>query len=176
MVDNRLRDEVRQGLRNSNSALRAQVDEMLGALQTQTEALASAKEAVSRTTAEAESPDGLARVTVDAAGAVLSVWIDPAAFARTTPDRLAASVDAAARAATTDVRARVRDLMAPVTAWGADKVDLPDLTPGAPSVRNLVPTVATEFDPAASRQTVPDSDRDDVHDWRAPIMREAHGG
>ncbi|RVW01599.1 YbaB/EbfC family nucleoid-associated protein [Rhodococcus spongiicola] len=105
----------------------------------------------SRITAEAESPDGLVRVTVDAAGVVLSVWIDPTAFTRTTPDRLAASVGAAARAASTDVRARVADPMAPVAARGTDRVDLPDPDPGGPSVRNLVPTVATEFDPAAPR-------------------------
>ncbi|RVW10122.1 YbaB/EbfC family DNA-binding protein [Prescottella agglutinans] len=174
MTDNGIREEARRQLRHSNSALRAQVDTMLEGLQAQTEALAAAQGAVARTTAEAESPDGLVRVTVDAAGAVLAARVEPTAFTRTTPDRLAESFSAAARAATADVRAQVADLMAPVAALTASIPDLPDLVPGAPAMRHLVPTVATEFTSSTTSSQVSDPDGDDMHDWRAPIMREAH--
>ncbi len=174
MTDNGIREEARRQLRHSNSALRAQVDAMLEGFQAQSAALAAAQGAVAHTTAEAESPDGLVRVTVDAAGAVVSVRVGPAAFTRTTPDRLGESFSAAARAATADVRARVAELMAPVTALAAGIPDLPDLVPGSPSIRHLMPTVATHFTPAPTSPEV--SDSDDLHDWRAPIMREAHRG
>ncbi|WP_137725208.1 YbaB/EbfC family nucleoid-associated protein [Prescottella subtropica] len=168
MTDSGIRDESRDRHRGRNADLRAQVDDMLGALQTQTEALAAAQGTVAGLTATAESPDGLVRVTVDAAGAVRSVSIAPAAFGRTTTERLAASVTAAAVAATADVRAQVAELLAPVTAAAASMPDLSDIVSGAPSLRNLVPTVATEFTPADIV--------DDLHDWRAPILREAHRG
>ena len=174
MTDDGTREEARRQLRHSNSALRAQVDAMLEGLQAQTEALAAAQGAVATATAEAESPDGLVRVTVDAAGAVLSVRVEPSAFTRTTPDRLAESVTAAARAAAADVRERVAEALAPVTAFAAGLPDLPDLVPGAPTMRNLVPTVATEFTSATTPSCVADPDADDLHDWRAPIMRESH--
>ena len=176
MTDNDIRDERRHGLRSSNSALRAQVDGMLDALAAQTEAIAAAQGAVANTSAEAASPDGLVRVTVDAGGAVMSVSIDPGAFTRTTPDRLARSVGDAARAATADVRARVAELLAPVTAAAAGLPDLPDLVAGAPSIRNLVPSVATEFAGPTGPAIDSAADADDLHDWRAPILREAHRG
>lgn len=174
MTDSGTREEMRRQLRHSNSALQAQVDSLLDGLRTQTEALAAAQGAVASASAQAESPDGLVRVTVDAAGAVVAVDVEPSAFARTTPARLAESVTAAARAATEDVRSRVAEIMAPVTALAADMPDLSDFVPGAPSLRNLVPTVATEFTPETPSR--PDPEDDDVHDWRAPILREAHRG
>ncbi|WFR73728.1 YbaB/EbfC family nucleoid-associated protein [Prescottella defluvii] len=174
MTDNDIREEARRQLRHSNAALRAQVDAMLEGFQAQTEALAAAQGAVASVTAEAESPDGLVRVTVDAAGAVVSARVEPTAFTRTSPDRLAESFTAAARAAAADVRARVAELMAPVAALTAELPDLPALVPGSPSIRNLVPTVATRFAPAATPSEASDAPSDDLHDWRAPIMREAH--
>ncbi|QCQ92358.1 YbaB/EbfC family nucleoid-associated protein [Rhodococcus sp. SGAir0479] len=172
MTDTGTREDARRQLRRGNATLQAQVDTLLDGLRTQTEALAAAQGAVAGTTAQAESADGLVRVTVDAAGAVTSVEVDASAFGRTTPARLAEAFTAAARTATAEVRARVAEILAPVTALSADLPDLPDFVPGAPSLRNLVPTEATEFTPP-DRQ---DPDTDDLHDWRAPILREAHRG
>ncbi|WP_305092544.1 YbaB/EbfC family nucleoid-associated protein [Prescottella sp. R16] len=175
MTDSGTRDEARGHHRSRNTELRAQVDDMLGVLQAQTEALAEAQGAVAGLTATAESPDGSVRVTVDAAGAVRSVSIAPDAFGRTTPERLAASVTAASVVAAADARERVAQLLAPVAAAAASLPDLSDIVDGAPSLRNLVPTVATEFAPSGS--TVPDAGADDdLYDWRAPILREAHRG
>lgn len=174
MTDTGTREETRRQLRHSNSALQAQVDTLLDGLRAQTEALAAAQGALAETTAQAASPDGLVRVTVDAAGAVTTVDVDASAFGRTTPARLAESFAAAACAATAQARARAAEILAPVTALAADLPDLPDIVPGAPSLRNLVPTEATEFTPAPANR--PDPDADELHDWRAPILREAHRG
>lgn len=169
------RRESRQRLRESNTDLRERVDTMLERLHDQTAALAAAQGAVANLTAEGTSPDGLVRVTVDASGTVVSSRLDAAAFSRSTPERLAESFSTAAQVASNEVRSRTTELMAPVAAMAADFPDLTDLVPGAPSIRNLVPTVATEFVPgdAHSGDT---ADADDLHDWRAPILREAHRG
>ncbi|WP_231569567.1 YbaB/EbfC family nucleoid-associated protein [Prescottella defluvii] len=164
--------------------LQGQVDALLEGLDRQTEALAAAQGALAQTTAQVQSPDGLVRVTVDSSGSVVAVDLDPSTFTRTTPARLAEVVAATARAATAEVRARIAELMAPVTGAAAGLPDLSDLVAGAPSLRNLLPTVATEFAAATTAATaataaadpavpVPD---DDLHDWRAPILREAHRG
>ncbi|MFC9516116.1 YbaB/EbfC family nucleoid-associated protein [Nocardiaceae bacterium NPDC056970] len=169
------RRESRQRLRESNTVLRERVDTMLERLHEQTAALAAAQGAVASLTAEGTSPDGLVRVTVDASGTVVSSRLDPAAFSRSTPERLAESFSAAAQLASHEVRSRTTELMAPVAAMAADLPDLTDLVPGAPSIRNLVPTVATEF-VAEAPQADDATDSDDLHDWRAPILREAHRG
>lgn len=169
------RQESRERMRESNTALRDRVDTMLERLHEQTAALAAAQGAVASLNAEGESPDGLVRVTVDASGTVVSTRLDPAAFSRSTPERLAESFATAARAASHEARSRATELMAPVAAMAADFPDLTDLVVGAPSIRNLVPTVATEFAPGGARSSDVD-EPDDLHDWRAPILREAHRG
>ncbi|WP_420880988.1 YbaB/EbfC family nucleoid-associated protein [Rhodococcus sp. (in: high G+C Gram-positive bacteria)] len=169
------RQESRKRMRESNTALRDRVDTMLERLHEQTAALAAAQGAVASLNAEGESPDGLVRVTVDASGTVVSTRLDPAAFSRSTPERLAESFAAAARVASHEVHSRTTELMAPVAAMAADFPDLTDLVPGVPSIRNLVPTVATEFAPGGARSSDVD-ESDDLHDWRAPILREAHRG
>lgn len=176
MTDNDIREGARPRAGRDNTALRAQVDVMLEGLQAQTEAFAAAQGAVADTTAQAQSPDGLVRVTVDAAGAVRSVVVAPTAFTRTTPERLAESFTAAAHAATAEARARVAELVEPVTAFAASLPDLADLVPGAPSMRGLFPTVATEFTAPTSMSAEADADADERYDWRAPIMTEAHRG
>lgn len=167
------RQESRQRLREGNTVLRDRVDTMLERLHEQTAALAAAQGAAANLTAEGASADGLVRVTVDASGTVVSTRLDPAAFSRSTPERLADSFSAAAQAASHEVRTRATELLAPVTAMAAEFPDLTDLVPGAPSIRNLVPTVATGF-AAAMPPDAADADADDRHDWRAPILREAH--
>lgn len=172
------RRESRQRLRESNSALHVRVDTMLERLHEQTAALAAAQGAVASLTAEGESPDGLVRVTVDASGTVVSTRLDPAAFSRSTPERLAEAFGVAAQVASREVRARAAELMAPVSELADEFPDLTDLVPGAPSIRNLVPTVASEFATDTARDFAPDPDAasDDLHGWRAPILREAHRG
>ncbi|QKT12967.1 YbaB/EbfC family nucleoid-associated protein [Rhodococcus sp. W8901] len=179
MTDNGIRADARgtarEQSRGRNAALQEQVDALLAGLHEQTEALAAAQGAVANTTAQAESPDGLVRVTVDSSGAVVAVDFDPSTFTRTTPARLADVLADTARTAVAEVRARIAELMAPVAALTADFPDLPDLVAGAPSIRNLVPTVATEFAAGTEHPSIPAQD-DDLHDWREPIMREAHRG
>ncbi|NKS97164.1 hypothetical protein GS498_07345 [Rhodococcus hoagii] len=165
------RQESRQRLREGNTVLRDRVDTMLERLHEQTAALAAAQGAAANLTAEGASADGLVRVTVDASGTVVSTRLDPAAFSRSTPERLADSFSAAAQAASHEVRTRATELMTPVAAMAAEFPDLTDLVPGAPSIRNLVPTVATGFAAATPQDA---ADADDRHDWRAPILREAH--
>ncbi|PRY43326.1 YbaB/EbfC family nucleoid-associated protein [Umezawaea tangerina] len=127
----------RAALEARNAALRTQVDSMLANLERQTSALRDAQaEAVSKT-GSATSQDGLVQVVVNAAGIVTDVKFAPAAFERSTPDKLAQSVVRVVQAAAADARRQADAAMAP---FQQNVPDLPDLFPGAPSLKDLVPT------------------------------------
>lgn len=127
--------------RSRNEALREQIDDMLGDLHRRTDRLARALAAVAALRAEAVAPDGSVRVLVDASGSVVEIDIAPEAFAKTTPLRLGEALTAAAREAAETARTLAADLMAPVSESAVAVPDLPDLIPGAPSLRNLLPVV-----------------------------------
>ncbi|MFD4268265.1 YbaB/EbfC family nucleoid-associated protein [Rhodococcus sp. NPDC058481] len=132
---------AREELRARNEALRVQIDDMLDDLHRRSDLLSRAQSEVAALRVETRTPDGLARVSVDSAGAIVEVDIAPEAFARTTPSRLGEAIAAAARDAAATARLRVQELMAPVSRTDFDLPDLPDLIPGAPSLRDLVPVV-----------------------------------
>jgi DNA-binding protein YbaB len=157
---------AREELRARNEALRVQIDGMLEDLHRRSDLLSRAQSEVAALRVEARTPDGLATVTVDSAGAVVAVDLAPEAFARSTPSRLGEAIAAAARDAAATARRRVQDLMAPVSQAGVDLPDLPDLIPGAPSLRNLVP--------AAPEVAVADGDSEESG-WEpgASILRGA---
>ncbi|MET4612063.1 DNA-binding protein YbaB [Rhodococcus sp. PvR044] len=105
---------AREELRARNEALRVQIDGMLEDLHRRSDLLSRAQSEVAALRVEARTPDGLATVTVDSAGAVVDVDLAPEAFARSTPSRLGEAIAATARDAAATARRRVQDLMAPV--------------------------------------------------------------
>ncbi|MEO6086461.1 MAG: YbaB/EbfC family nucleoid-associated protein [Umezawaea sp.] len=153
----------RAALEARNAALRTQVDSMLANLERQTSALRDAQAEAVAKTGSATSPDGLVHVVVNAAGIATDVRFAPNAFERSTPDKLAQSVVQVIQRAALDVRAQADAAMAP---FQQDVPDLPDLFPGAPSLKDLLPTpAAPPLTPPAPRKR-PDDDepRDSMMD------------
>ncbi len=131
----------RAQLQDRNAAMRQQVNSLLDGLKRQTAALKSAQEQTVEMTGRATSADGLVTVTVNAAGIVTDVRFAPSAFDRSTPDKLARSVVAATQQAAVGVKQRVDAALAPVR---SEVPDLPDLFPGALSLKDLLPSPPTQ--------------------------------
>ncbi|MBF6174207.1 YbaB/EbfC family nucleoid-associated protein [Nocardia blacklockiae] len=107
----------------------------------------AAELATARSTAT--SGDDLVTVTVDAYGVVTDIQLSSRAFQANSPERLAASVVAAARAAVLAAQRRQADIVRPLTETSGALPDLPDLYPGAPTLRGIRETV----DPAENSET-----------------------
>lgn len=126
----------RAQLEARNAAMRQQVNSLLEGLDRQAAALNSVQAQVAEVTGRATSADGLVTVTVNAAGIVTDVQFAPSAFDRSTPDKLARSVVAVAQQAAADAQQKVDAVLAPVR---GDLPDLPDIFPGAPALKDLLP-------------------------------------
>ncbi|NMM86319.1 hypothetical protein B2J88_18460 [Rhodococcus sp. SRB_17] len=129
-------------VRGRSEVLRGQIDSMMDDLRTRTARLAEAQEAIALSTAHARSADGSVEIVVNASGAVVGVKFSPDAFSRTTPRKLAAAVLATAGLAAADMRRQNAEILRPFIA--AAQVDLPDLIPGAPSLRDEAPAVTVD--------------------------------
>lgn len=70
--------------------------------------------------ASARSRDGLISVEVGAQGQLVGLRLDPGAYERLSPQRLAGVIMELARAAASDAAARVREVMAPVLPTDSD--------------------------------------------------------
>ena len=153
----------RAALEARNAALRTQVDSMLANLERQTAALREAQAEAVAKTGSASSADGLVHVVVNSAGIVTDVRFAPNAFERNTPEKLARSVVQVIQAAAVDARGQADAAMAP---FQQNVPDLPDLFPGAPSLKDLVPTPAA---PPLAPPRKPDDDepRDSMMDGNA---------
>ncbi|MEU2124124.1 YbaB/EbfC family nucleoid-associated protein [Nocardia niwae] len=126
----------RDGLRSANSGIRNQVDYILDALAEQRTHLAEVRDKLAAVRCTAESADKLVEVTVDAAGVLVDVRFTQAAL-RSTPEQLGRSVTEAGRRAARQARDRHAAIIAPIVADAAAVPDLPDLVPGAPSLRTV---------------------------------------
>ncbi|MEU6828022.1 YbaB/EbfC family nucleoid-associated protein [Nocardia beijingensis] len=124
----------REGLRSANSGIRNQVDHILDALAEQRPHLAEVRDKLAAVRCTAESADKLVAVTVDAAGVVVDVRFAPTAL-RSTPEQLGRSVTEASRQAARLARDQHAAIIAPMVAEAGAIPDLPDLVPGAPSLR-----------------------------------------
>ncbi|WP_045317185.1 YbaB/EbfC family nucleoid-associated protein [Lentzea aerocolonigenes] len=120
-----------------NAALRGQVDSMLANLERQTAQLKEAQAEAMSKTGRATSQDGLVEVTVNAGGIVTGVTFAPAAFERSTPEKLGQSVVATIQRAALNAREQADAVLAP---YQEGIPDLPDLFPGMPSIKDLIPT------------------------------------
>lgn len=142
----------RAQLEARNAAMRQQVNSLLDGLDRQATALQNAQAQVAEVAGRATSADGLVTVIVNAAGMVSDVQFAPSVFDRSTPDKLARSVVAVAQQAAADAQHQVDAVLAPVH---GDLSDLPDVFPGAPSLKDLLPPPATRQPPRT-----PDDDED----------------
>lgn len=131
-------EDDRGRLEARNAAMRNQVDELLEQFKRQTDQLRDAQQAAAALTAELTSPDGLVRVTIDAAGTLSELRIAPTAFERTKPDALSRTITDLVQRGTVQVKQQAADLMRPLT---EGLPDLSDLVEGAPSLAGLVPKI-----------------------------------
>ncbi|MCI2419860.1 YbaB/EbfC family nucleoid-associated protein [Saccharopolyspora sp. K220] len=151
-------DSRKAELEARNAAMREQVSSLLEGLHRQTAQLQEAQAAAMAATGEATSADGLATVRVNAVGIVTDVQISPSAFKTSTPEKLARSFLQAAQAAARDARGKADSAMSPVT---EQVPDLPDLFPGAPSLKDLMPPPPEPTTPPASSNPPEDDDWDE---------------
>ncbi|WP_328404717.1 YbaB/EbfC family nucleoid-associated protein [Nocardia sp. NBC_00403] len=125
----------RDGLRSANFGMCNQVEHILDTLAKQRAQVSEVYEQLAAVRASACSADGLVTVTVDGAGVLTDVRFAQEAF-RSTPEKLGKSVTEAGREAARLATEQNEAITAPIAA-GADAMpDLPDLVPGAPSLRD----------------------------------------
>ncbi|MFD5178410.1 YbaB/EbfC family DNA-binding protein [Nocardia sp. NPDC058379] len=148
--------------RAANDALRAQVDAMLDSFTADKSALLDAQRRATEPVS-VWSEDNLVRVTGTIAG-VSEVHIEPDAFKRSTPDSLGRSITEAITAMTIEVRQVQEQAMAPIANLTGQLPDLPDLVPGAVSMKDLIAQLTSppaDTEPEAPRRLVEDSDDDE---------------
>ncbi|MFE3545199.1 YbaB/EbfC family nucleoid-associated protein [Nocardia sp. NPDC059177] len=137
-------DDLPEITRDSNAALRSQIDQMLDAYQRDSSSLLAAQ-ARAAEPVTVWSDDNLVRVTANVAG-VIEVHVEPEAFRRSTPAKLGASITATIQdAAQTTTRAQ-QEALAPLTELADSLPDVPDLIPGAPSTKDLMAQFRTPPD------------------------------
>ncbi|MCC3315710.1 YbaB/EbfC family nucleoid-associated protein [Nocardia africana] len=159
-------------LRARTDALQVQVDSMLESYEHQLRDIATARDTLAATTAEGWSSDNLIRVTSNSAGIPIGVWVDPAAFKRTTPEKLGAAITEAAQAAARAAKSEVGAAMAPILAeekrfhitnpLGED-LDLERVVGG---ILPPPPQPAADPEPAAEPPRVADDDEDNGPHWK----------
>lgn len=146
-----------------NAALRGQVDTMLANLERQTAQLKEAQAEAMAKVGRATSQDGLVEVTVNAGGIVTDVRFAPAAFERSTPEKLAQSVVATIQRAASAAREQADAVLAP---YQENVPDLPDLFPGMPSLKDLIPAPPPVVPPVAPRHDDDDEPPESFMDRR----------
>ncbi|MFR9773760.1 YbaB/EbfC family nucleoid-associated protein [Nocardia sp. SC052] len=127
----------REGLRSANYGMRNQIDHMLDALTELQARIPEAQDRLAAARATGSSADGLVEVTVDSTGKLTDVGFKPEAL-RGTPERLSESVREATRHAVARAQEQTQEIMAPIVSAAGNIPDLPDLVPGAPSLRTAL--------------------------------------
>ncbi|GAA5043379.1 YbaB/EbfC family nucleoid-associated protein [Nocardia callitridis] len=125
----------RDGLLSANYGMRNQVDHIMDGVAEQRDQLAAVHAALAEVRATASSSDAAVTVTVDGSGILTGVEFAPKALQRK-PEELAKSVTEAGQAAARAARERTESIIAPIAALTDALPDLPDLVPGAPSLRH----------------------------------------
>lgn len=144
-----------------------QIDQMMAGLQAHTARIREQQSSAMSATGSARSQDGTVHAVVDATGVLTSLTIEPNAFDRTTPDKLARTVVATAQAAAAKARGQLAEGLeemrggenpglATAMAIGGQRLNLPRV--GVPEVpRTEVDPTSDEADqwstePAAPRR------------------------
>ncbi|SER23048.1 YbaB/EbfC family nucleoid-associated protein [Lentzea albida] len=150
----------RAELEARNAAMRENVDNLMADLRRRTSEFAGAQARAAAVTGAATSPDGLVQVQVNPAGVLTDLRFAPAAFQRSTPEKLARSVIETAQTAARSAREQVEGVLAPLQG----QTDLSELVEGAPSFADLLkppPPPAAEAPPQRGRPPRQDDPDDD---------------
>lgn len=160
-------------LRARTEAMQVEVDSMLGAYEHQLRDLAETRDNLAVRTVEGWSSDNLIRVTSNSAGVPVQVWVDPAAFKRSTPDKLGTAMVEAAQAAARAAHAEVGAAMEPILQSGqqfdirspfGDDLDLARVVDGIlPPPPEPVSEPEPEYAPPPTRL---DDEEDDGPHWK----------
>lgn len=164
-MDKATRDE----LRTRNNALQEQVESMMATVQRQQHQLATAQGQLASVVGRGESADGLVRATANAAGTITNVELAADAFGKSTPEKLGRSITEAVQKAAAGAQEATAALFAPVIAANDELPDLADLVPGAPSIKDLLPSAVAA--PVAMAEPVGVEDDDDGP-WQQPILKD----
>lgn len=161
----------REGLRVREQELQGQIDSMLATLDRQTQDLHAAQQQVTQLRVTGESADGLVQVVVNSVGGVVEVHLAPDAFRRSSPESLGRAMTDAARRAGVAAHAESMRIMGSIVSATETLPDLPDLVPGAPSLRDFLPPLVPE---GGGTPVDPEPARDDHGDgsWSRPLLRD----
>jgi DNA-binding protein YbaB len=126
-----------------NDAMRHELVEALALLQEHLADLATVEERRAHLSASARAADGTVVVTVDSRGVVSETVVDESYLDAHDLSDLGMHVTVAAQAAARDVERRSVDLLAPLAQRREQFPSLSDVVPGAPDIRDLVPSLYT---------------------------------
>ena len=160
----------REGLRVREHGLQDQIDSMLATLDRQTQELHAAQQQVAQLRMSGASTDGLVQVVVNSVGGVVDVRLAPDAFRRSTPESLGRAMTEAARRAGEAAHTESMRLMGSIVAATETLPDLPDLVPGAPSLRDFLPRLEPDVGGVPAERE-PDLDGPDDARWNRPVLR-----
>lgn len=121
-----------------NRQLRAEVHRAMDAYEDQIARLAEIRGHLDTVRIQARSVDGQVEVSVDSAGIVVEIELQQAAL-REKPTALARKITEVAREAARYAEKYRIEALAPITEIVGAMPDLPDLVPGAPSLREPFP-------------------------------------
>lgn len=118
-----------------NDQLRSRREELSAEYEKRLAQIRNLQQRAGEVTATARSRNGLISVQVDAQGRLLGVSLDPSAYDRLSPQRLASVLVELAKTAAADAAEQVRDIMAPVLPPGGVPAggDVTGLMPRQPS-------------------------------------------
>lgn len=117
---------------------RMEINNMLDVYEEQKASLAEIRAHLDSVRIHASSVDDTVAVSVDSAGIVTEITLQPAAM-RAKPDELARKLTEVIREAAAHAGKYTAEKIAPVTDIVGALPDLPDLLPGAPSLRDPFP-------------------------------------
>ncbi|WP_157172385.1 YbaB/EbfC family nucleoid-associated protein [Nocardia pneumoniae] len=121
---------------SATNEMKSRVNSLLDGLDRLRADLPGVCERLTASRSSAWSSDHLVEVTVDVYGVVVAVQLAANACGTSTPERLARSMTEAARAAAASAREQLAEIVAPLSE-AYDLPDLPDLFPGASSLREI---------------------------------------
>jgi DNA-binding protein YbaB len=149
----------RAELEARNAAMREQVDSLMSELHKKTAEMQELQARAQAITATAVSKDGTVKASVDSGGTLTSLEFAPNTFERTTPDKLARLATETVLRAVAQARTELNEVLAP--AQQGPSIDLSEILPGVPSLKDLIPQPPPVPQPPAAPARRPADDEDD---------------
>ncbi|MFF0494602.1 YbaB/EbfC family nucleoid-associated protein [Nocardia sp. NPDC004068] len=140
-----MEDWEREQIRSANAGLRRVLDSIHEQYDREVDELDEIHRKLGAMKVHATSPNGLARVTVNASGQVIEITIADDAYKRSTPKQLSQEINAAIHGAVTAAGQAQEEVLAPIKSLLDGAADLNELVPGAPSLRRAEAQLSDEF-------------------------------